>query len=123
MNGVTVKKEELLAKLKENRKAHRSIFLEAQEGYKKAVIETLEERLASARDGSKVQVHIRLDAPEDHTDEYDRSIAMLEMSVDDEIEVTANEFACFVMDDWGWKHDFLLSNSAYSGTAMTMLAQ
>ena len=122
MKGVTVKKEELLTKLRENREGHRAISLEAQAGYKTAVIEELEKRLADARDGKRVQVHVRMDAPDDHTEEYDRSIAMLEMSVDDEIEVTAHEFACFVMDDWGWKQDFLLSNSAYSGTAMTMLA-
>jgi hypothetical protein len=34
MNTVTVKREELLTKVRTNRDAHRELFLKAQEGYR-----------------------------------------------------------------------------------------
>ena len=49
MNDVKVKREELLAKVRANRDAHRSLFLLAQEGYRKLVIEELDKMLADAR--------------------------------------------------------------------------
>jgi hypothetical protein len=39
MNTVKVKRDELLAKVRANRDAHRDLFLKAQEGYRKLVIE------------------------------------------------------------------------------------
>ena len=113
MQTIKVRKEKLLIKLKENRKNHRELFLKAQEGYRQLVVEHLEKMLQDARDNKKVQTYVNLVAPVDQTKDYDRAIAMLEMSVDEEINVTQNEFTCYVLDDWQWKEQFVSSNSAY----------
>ncbi len=51
--------------------------------------------------------------PEDHTRDYDRRIKMYEMDIDDTIEMTEQEFAQYVLDDWGWKQAWTTSNTAY----------
>lgn len=117
MNNVKVDKQKLLDILKKNKTTHRKIFLEAQDGYRKLAIKELDKMLKNARDGKKFERMISLVAPQDMTKEYDNTIAMLEMSVEDEIVLTATQFQNFVQDDWTWKANFLLSNSSYSKTA------
>lgn len=113
MKTVTVKKEELLSKIKENRDNHRAVFEDALVVYKKRVIEEFEELLDRARKGERVAHSIGLRQPMDQTREYDQAIAMLEMSVEDEIELTNSEFKCLVLDQWGWKGQFMASNAIY----------
>jgi len=55
--------------------------------------------------------------PMNQTPEYDQAIRMLEMSVEDEVELTAGEFSQFVMDRWHWKQQFSATNSAYIAAA------
>ncbi|HSV08538.1 MAG TPA: hypothetical protein VLI07_18625 [Candidatus Binatus sp.] len=117
MNSVMVRKDELLEKITANRKAHRAIFEEAVEGYRKTAIEQLERHIEQIKEGRVIHVVVQLPRPEDHTHEYDRIIAMLEMHIDDEILIEEQDFAAYVMDDWHWKRQFLTTNSAYSATA------
>jgi len=77
--------------------------VKAQEGYRKRVIQELNQALEDAKAGRQITTQIRLPAPEDHTADYDRVIRMLEMSVDDELEITSHEFDWYVMDNWQWK--------------------
>jgi hypothetical protein len=44
---------------------------------------------------------------------------MLEMSKEDTIELTQQEFSQYVQDDWHWKDQFLFSNMNYSSAAAT----
>ena len=115
MSNVTCKKAEILAALRKNRDAHRDIFLAAQNGYRKEVIAELEKSLKDAREGRNVQTTIELEAPEDHTKDYDRIIRMLEMSVKDEIEVSELQFQQYVLDDWTWKFHFASNSARYVG--------
>ena len=78
MNEVKVKREELLTKVRANRDAHRSLFLLAQEGYRKLVIEELDKMLADARAGLPIKRSVSLTEPSDHTKDYDRVVAMLD---------------------------------------------
>lgn len=117
MKDVKIKKAKLLAELKKNRTQHRKIFEEAQKGFRAEVIKQLDERLAEARAGKKIDIHIRLQEPVDQTADYDRAIRMLEMSEDATILLSEADFACYVLDDWAWKRNFLISNSAYSKSA------
>jgi hypothetical protein len=55
---------------------------------------------------------------ESYLDEYDRTIQMLLMSVDERITLEAHEFTQLVLDKWGWKAQFdsaRTSNSSYLG--------
>lgn len=113
MKTVKVKRDELIERIRKNRDAHRAIFREAQEVYRQEVIKLLEQRLEDARNGRKIERGIRLQEPEDHTEDYDRVLTMLEMSVDAEIEISQMEFAQYVMDDWSWKDAWLANTAAY----------
>ena len=112
---VTVKKDELLTAIRTNRGAHRGIFLEAQKGYRAAVIAELDRMLEAARAGKNIQRSVTMIEPIDRTDDYDSVIRMLEMSVADEIMITEKQFKNFVLDKWGWSNEFVGSTSRYTG--------
>jgi hypothetical protein len=113
---VTVKKGELLDAIRKNRETHRASFLEAQKGYRETVIKALDQTLAEAREGQRFILEriTALIMPQEHTADYDRVIKMLEMSVADEVTVTEQQFSQFVLDDWGWKKQFVTTNARYS---------
>src|SRR6516225_12096323 len=114
MNTVKVKREELLTKVRANREAHRTLFLKAQEGYRKLVIEELDRMLADAKAGRPIARSINLAEPADHTADYDRILAMLEMSVDDTVILGAEEFSQYVLDRWTWSRVAISTNKSYA---------
>lgn len=117
MHTIKVNKSELLSKLRDNRKAHRAIFEEACEGYRKQVVAELTAMLDEAKSGKRIRRSVNLIEPIDQTKDYDRAIMMLEMSTDTIIEITQQEFAQYVMDDWSWKNQFTATNFTYMNNA------
>lgn len=115
MRTVTVDRDDFLAKVQENRNNHRAVFEEALEGYRSRMIHELERRLRDMRRGRRIDQYIGLPEPEDHTDDYDRILAMAAMSVDDTVTLTEDEFAQYVMDQWRWKQSFTDTAMAYRG--------
>ncbi|HDY87689.1 MAG TPA: hypothetical protein ENH82_06160 [bacterium] len=113
MNTVKVEKDRLLKKLIVNRDSHRAEFLKAQKGFREEVIEQLDEALQDARNGKRINTCFKLPAPVDQTSDYDTAIEMLDWVVDDEIELTQQAFRQYILDDWHWKTDWTVSNSAY----------
>ena len=113
MKSVNVKTEWLLEKVKENRENHRAAFEEAFEGYRQAAIKALETNLELFKQGKRTQLRWNESAPEDHTKDYDRTIEMLEASVDSEVELASDEFANFVQDDWHWMQNWTVANTKY----------
>lgn len=115
MKQVRVKKDDLLAILKKNKAEHKAIFEKAQEKFREVAIKELDRMLKVAREGQPfvLERFARLVQPKNYTGEYDRAIKMLEMSVDDTIEITSQEFQNFVQDIWNWSRDWALSNSGY----------
>src|SRR3954468_2858379 len=107
MKNLYFNKEQVLERLRENRANHEKIFLEAQEGFKAAVIKELEARLEAARKGQGISRYLNLAEPVNQLKDYDRAIAMLEMSLDEEIELDEKQFAQYMQDDWSWKGQFL----------------
>lgn len=121
MDAVRVSKKTLLETLKKNRAEHRKIFLEALEGYRKEAIKQLEQQLERAKKGKKFDIYISLEQPQDQTKDYDRAIGMLELSLDTEVTLAESDYRNYVLDEWGWKGQFLSSNRAYSATAAATL--
>ncbi len=121
MKSITVKKATLLERVQVNRDKHRAIFEEAVVGYRKQAVGMLEQHITRIRQGKVVAVQVYLPTPEDHTRDYDRVLAMLNMAEGTTVEVTEQEFSQYVMDDWAWKRQFLASNSTYSVTAAAAL--
>lgn len=123
MNAIKVKKSELLKTLHANRENHRNIFLEAQAGYRAFVIKELDVMLTDAKEGRRIRRSINVIEPQDQTKDYDRAIKMLDMSEDETVMLSEEDFANYVQDDWNWKRGFLAANSAYSVTATRALNQ
>lgn len=118
LDTVRVKKEEVVKKVQANRDEHRKIFEEAFDGWKAKYVEWLEVTLAQAREGKQLGSRFTLTRPEDHTRDYDQVLTMLAMSQDDELELSAHEFANYIMDEWGWQQSFLMASmSSGSSTA------
>jgi hypothetical protein len=115
MSAVTVNKLELLNKLMSNRETHKKMYDEAYIGFRKELVKKLERMTADAVEGKPYMKYVGLDAPEDHTKEYDRIISMLQMSVNETIIVTEVEFNQFVLDEWNWKGQFAATNALYTG--------
>jgi hypothetical protein len=110
---VLVDKTELLGVLRANRARHRDAFLKAQQGFRERAIAELDRSLADARAGNDVRLVVRLPEPQDHTEDYDREIRMLEMHQEPTVRIRASLFDQIVMDRWGWTAAFNATNSAY----------
>jgi hypothetical protein len=110
---VLVDKDELLGVLRANRDRHRDVFLKAQQGFRERAIKELDRSLADARAGNDVRLAVHLPKPEDHTEDYDREIRMLEMHQEPTVRIRAALFDQIVMDRWGWSAAFNTTNSAY----------
>lgn len=116
METVKIEKEKLLAKLRQNRAAHRGLFLKAQAGYRIIVVRELDRMLKLARAGKQIPLQVRtlVIAPKDQTSDYDRVIAMLEWTQDKVVELDETEFSRYVRDNWSWSNEVSVSNSYYS---------
>ena len=86
---------------------------QALEGYRTRLTAELERRVRDLKRGRHVEQYIGLPEPEDHTDDYDRILAMADMSVDDTLELSEDEFGMYVMDQWRWKQSFTDSTTLY----------
>lgn len=115
MQKVTVRKTDLEIRLEHNRGLHEQEYEEAIVGYRTKALELLKERTKEIENGGKVDLTFFLPRPEDHTEDYDRVLSMLQMSVNTEIDLTVQEFSNYVMDDWGWKANFTATTNLYKG--------
>lgn len=105
---VTVKKEDVLTRIRDNRGQHQAVYETAVRGYRQRALDEIERMLADARRG-EIRHAIHLPVPEDHTEDYDRVIDMLDMEVNETVELSEQEFAWYVRDDWAWKGAFYAS--------------
>lgn len=121
MDEITVNKAKLIATMKENRERHHAIVLEAQTGFRVKVIERLDEMLKLAASGQKINLNVGLAMPEDHTDEYDTVIGMLELDINETVLLDMTQYRQWVQDQWGWQRSFTTTNAYYSATAASNL--
>jgi hypothetical protein len=117
MESVKVPKAALREKVQTNRDSHRAEFEKALEGYRLASINVLERNLALLKAGSSEQVVFDEQRPQDHTADYDRVLRMLDMSVEEAVELSSEAFDQYVLNNWHWRRDWLLSNAAYTQAA------
>lgn len=114
MNTVKVSRVALKETLHKNREQHRDQFEKAWAAYRTAMIATLEKNLDSVKNGNgKIEVNINLLRPQDHTEDYDRALQMLEWELEDSVELTITDFTQLVQDDWGWKQQFTTTAASY----------
>jgi hypothetical protein len=95
------------------RDEHRSTFEKAQEVYRTKMIEELDRALADAKAGSQIKRAWALPEPEDHTEDYDQAIEMLEMEVEDTVTIDSDTFRQLVQNRWYWERSFATNTMSY----------
>ena len=138
---ITANVAEVLIALQANLLEHKEIVAEARAGYilqcrvaLAAAQERILKRLAKLDEGASVTMEaitFNLNAPQDHSKEFETVIRMLELhqaAWDDNpnnisadgrripatIQLKAQDVQRFVLNDWSWMDTFLLANSTYS---------
>lgn len=115
MDDITVSKERLIETLKDNREKHRATFLAGQKVYRAKMIAELDRALDEAKNGGAIQRAFSLPVPEDHTDDFDTVIAMLEWDQAETVVLSYRDFQTYVENQWGWRASFATSTEAYVG--------
>lgn len=111
----------LIEALKTNREKHKQMVTEAKKNFIAAQRTELLDKLKRLDEGKKIDTYSNLRAPGDNTSQYDTAISMLEMTTDTNIKLGQAQYNCYVLDNWSWKRDFLMSASSYSDTAKKTL--
>ncbi len=116
MKTVKIKREELLAVVRENKEKHIAEYIESVEDFKKAVVVITKNNLKLVNTGeldSIAKVKNLPAVPNSYEQSYTRAIRMLELSIEDIIELDDTTFNQLVLDEWNWKSNFQLSGSLY----------
>ncbi len=100
MQEVKVSKTKLLSTLKTNREKHVQIYNDALEGVRVEYKKLLEKEIKKLDDGKSVKTSISIEMPQNHEEQYNEVIDMLEMSIDDEVTLSRHEFQQYVQDKW-----------------------
>ena len=112
-----VEKAFLIAKIMGNFKKHEEDFSAARKGFfmeTQEQIEALQKDMEENPDSFKIPKSlIKLSRPKSHAKTYQRAIDMLTANVNDTIELTGDQYAAFVDDDWEWRKQWDVSNSDY----------
>lgn len=116
------KKEMVLASLHKQLRGHKEILEEAWEGFVKDALEHVTKVLEQLEKGERAAVSIHIEAPEDHTQEIELAIAILESTVNLDVKLSSRDFDHYVLGHWEWNERFLLSNAKYSMRATGALA-
>lgn len=117
MKDVMVKRTELLEILKRNLDIHKDLYASAAEAFRSKYVLEIDKMKQQAQE-NMFSMHVDLQKPENHCVDYEVAIKMLEMECRDEIELTDEEFAKFVLNKWRWITNFyssFSSNTGYSG--------
>lgn len=101
---IKVNKTELIETLKKNKKTH---IIEYDESYKGFVIESTQRLKKALKDAKSEKFDdVYFSQPDSHESDYSVIIEMLEMSVDTEVEISAEQFRRYVRDEWSWTSSF-----------------
>ncbi len=118
----------ILKRVQENRDKHVKDYELALEAYRLEVLEQLSKIYHDVHEvflkvtnegidnfGSKYndgQFEVDAEKPEDHRNDYEQVIDMLEMATADKIELDRSEFTQYVRDEWKWTKQFYASTSS-----------
>ena len=115
MKKVVVRKSDLITVLTENREKHLVEYKVMKDRYYESLMIEIKNIIPDIE--SKIKINLNplknVPTPKLNVGSYDRAIKMSEMSVEDELEMTEQEFNELVMDEWSWSRDFTLSKMTY----------
>lgn len=113
MRTVRINKGELVDVLTKNRRKHKEDYEKAFREYREEALVEIALQVAKLKDGERIHLCVNDRPPESHEQEYDLALMMLNMSVDQVIELTAEQFDEFVNDNWNWKRGWNAMNMKY----------
>ena len=119
MRDVQINKGRLLETLRENQRKHNEAYQEAIVAFYEKFTALLEEAALGVR-GKKLNFAAARNTafaeypPQGHCDEYETALKQLEYDEREIIELTAQEFSQYVLDEWGWKEQFAQSYYAHT---------
>jgi hypothetical protein len=115
MNGVKIKKSELLDALRKNLQQHKTDVLDALRLRRLEVDAQLSDVMDKIKrdENYQPQRSFSFPIPEDNSREYEKVIRMVEMTQDDVIELDEDQFDKLVMDNWSFKHELMQTSSFY----------
>lgn len=103
--------------LKKNLEIHEREYKELVVKNTIHIQEALQEALSEISSGKEVdltKVHKAENAkPKNYAKEYRKVISMLEVTTQEELELTVSEFDCYMNDNWDWKDSFTLNKTFY----------
>jgi hypothetical protein len=111
---VTVDKNELLTIIRQNRDNHRATFEKAVKVYTDHLISWHRQQEKRLLKGETAERFISFPVPEEHTDDYDTLISMLEMHRLDQIDLEFTEYNNYVRDNWRWSASFTANTASYT---------
>jgi hypothetical protein len=111
---VVIGKAKLLETLRKNREEHVTLHTEAVTGWRLAVEKQLKKVLRDFKAGEgldMVSIHV-LTEPRSFEASYTEAIEMVEMTEQEQIRLSLQEFKNFVQDKWAWTNQFV-GNAGY----------
>lgn len=114
---ITVNKNILLAKIKENLELYKLDYSETLQDYHLAIKKHLEKAITSVNEGnySSDVIYFRINAPVDYTEKYQTVIDMLEYSTNEEIELDSPSFKAYIKNQWDWTDSFKAYSTSLKG--------
>lgn len=113
MKEVRVRTVRLKERIQANREEHSKQHKLAVDGWANEVSFLMLKDLEALRSGERRKLAILDPLPEDHTPDYDRVLAMLDMSEDEFQTLEMDVFRQYVLDDWSWKQRWSVSTAKY----------
>ena len=110
---ISVKKDELIQKLEENKKNHIVEYEKAIIAYKEEALKQLNEQIKKAEEGS-LDIKLSLITPINNAENYDKIIEMFEWEVNEVVELEQKEFIEYVQDETEFALNAKFSNTMYS---------
>lgn len=114
---VEVTTADLLADVTANRAKHRAIFDEAVIEFRKRAITKLDALIKDLNAGKTPDLYVHLPVPEEHTNDYDRAIKMLQLHTGETIELNEQTYTNLVEDSWGWSELFTSNTVGYTSNS------
>ena len=124
---VIVERKRLQETLATNLEIHKKEFTEAMEGYRAAqadkirlISKAAQTAVADPTEENRKDVHQAyvefrdLERPVDNSKSYTQAIRLMEWETREEIELSINDFECYVEDNWTWSRSFKSAHSNYS---------
>lgn len=113
MKEVRIHALELRKILLDNRETHRKDWDAAMADWQKVASVALSKAMEEVHNGTW-KGWVKLDQPHSHLADYDRAVRMLDLSVDDIVTLTEEEFSQLVLDEWVWSATFKALARSYT---------